>query len=509
MKNRLTLTAMTLAAALLLAACGGGGNSPGTDANESGGTTGATETTEEIIIGSTNEPTSLQRNVGGSSGVSETTSRNVYEGLTSINNDGQVENTLAKELAVSDDGLTYTYTLQDGVKFHDGTALTSKDVAWSINEAVSPESKSARASDLRVITEVATPDDATVVLTLSHKSQSLPFFLASVTVVKDGDKENTKDNGTGPYRLVEWVQGDHLTIERNDDYWGEPAKNPGVTFQFYADETAMNNALATNALDLVIQQDSPDQLTQFEGNPEFVVSEGNSIKKFVWTFNNKVAPFDDVRVRQGLYTAINRDALLKAVWGDYGTVIGSMPPVSEPWYDATFAQIHAYDPEKAKGLLADAGVTDLSFDIKYVVTDTNEIIVQQLKSDLAAIGVTLNLVAIDDSTWYEDVYTNKDYETTLMDHNNPRDVLWYANPEFYWQYDNAQVQQLAVEAEESDTFDGQVEKIHALSQIIANEAPSAWLFLAPQIRIARAEISGFPADKNAEPFYVADIVRSN
>lgn len=511
MKNRLSLAAITLAAALVLSACGGGTSPDPTDpsAEPSQSSDAASETTEEIIIGSTNEPTSLQRNVGGSSGVSETMNRNVYEGLTSIDNDGKVINTLAKDIVVSEDGLTYTFTLQDGVVFHDGTALTSKDAAWAINQAIAPESKSARASDLRVITEVATPDDQTLELTLDHRSQSLLFFLASVTVVKDGDLENTSDNGTGPYHLIEWKQGDHLTIERNDDYWGEVAQNPGVTFQFFKDETAMNNALATGALDLVLQQESPDQLAQFESNADFVVSEGNSIQKFVWTFNNKEEPFSDVRVRQGLYTAINREALLSAVWGEYGTVIGSMPPVSEPWYDESFAEIHAYDPEKAKDLLADAGVSDLSFDIKYVVTDANEIIVQQLKADLAAIGVTLNLVAIDESTWYEDVYTNKDYETTLMDHNNPRDVLWYANSEFYWQYDNAQVQQFAVDAEEALTFDDQVDDIRSLSHIIAEEAPSGWLFLAPQIRIAAAGISGFPADKNAEPFFVGEIVRSN
>ena len=140
---------------------------------------------------------------------------------------------------------------------------------------------------------------------------------------------------------------------------------------------------------------------------------------------------------------------------------------------------------------------------------SQEIIVQQIKSDLAAVGVTLKLDPIDDSTWYEDVYTNKDYETTLMDHNNPRDILWYANPDFYWQYDNKEVQDLKVKSDEADSIEDQTKFIHELSSIIADEAPSAWLFQAPQIRVSRAEVTGFSADKNAEPFYVADIVRSN
>ncbi len=491
----------SLAATLLLAACSGNGGSSGSGDSSD-------QASEEIIIGTTNEPTSFQRNVGGSSGISETTTRNVYEGLTSIDDAGEVINTLAESYDVSDDGLTHTFNIRPHVTFHDGTALTSKDAAWSISEAIGPESKSARASDLRVIEAVETPDDSTLVLTLSHRSHSLPFFLASVTIVKEGDKENTSENGTGPYQLEEWVQGDHLTLVRNEEYWGEPAKNPGVTFQFFTDETALNNALLTDAVDLVIQQESPDQLSQFENNPDYQVTDGNSIKKWVWTFNNKQEPFTDVRVRQALYTAIDRDAIREAVWGDYGVVIGSMPPVTEPWYDATFAEIHAYDPAAARDLLKEAGATDLSFDITYVAGGTQEIIVQQITSDLADVGVTLNPVPIDDSTWYEKVYTNKDYETTLMDHNNPRDVLWYANPDFYWQYDNPEVQELKVASDEAGTDEEQTESIHELSKIIATEAPSAWLFQAPQIRIARAGVSGYSADKVAEPFYVANIVKS-
>jgi ABC-type dipeptide transport system, periplasmic component len=489
---------------LLMAACGN--NAAESGSSQSGNVSSLTN--EEIIIGTVNEPTSMERNVGGSSGVSETTTRNVYEGLTSINDAGEVVNTLAENIDISEDGLTYTITLRPDVTFHDGTPLTSKDAAWVVSEAIAPESKSARASDLRVINKIETPDEQTLVLALDHKTASLPFFLASITVVKEGDKENTSKNGTGPYKLVEWVQGDHLTLEANPNYWGDAPKNPGVTFQFFTDETALDNALRTGAVDIVIQQESPDQLATFEDDPQYTVTSGDSIKKWVWTFNNAVAPFDDVRVRQALYKAIDRDALLTAVWGEYGTVIGSMPPVSEPWYDESFAGIHKYDPEAAKKLLKEAGVEGMSTDIKYVAGSAEEIIAQQLKSNLADIGVTLNLVPVDDPAWYEDVYTNKDYQTTLMDHNNPRDVLWYANPDFYWQYDNKEVQALKDKSDEAATLEEQVESIHALSEIIANEAPSAWLFMAPQIRISKSNVTGFSPDKNAEPFYVADIVKA-
>src|SRR5690625_6457133 len=94
-----------------------------------------------------------------------------------------------------------------------------------------------------------------------------------------------------------------------------------------------------------------------------------------------------------------------------------------------------------------------------------------------------------------------------MNHNNPRDVLWYANPDFYWQYDSPEVQELAVAAEEAENEDAQTDLIHELAEILAEEAPSAWLFMSPQIRIAREGVTGVSPDKNAEPFYVASIVR--
>lgn len=136
--RRTLLLGTGTAAALTLAACGGDN---GSGASDAGGAAGD----EEIIIGSTNEPTGLQRNVGGSSGISETMSRNVYEGLTAIDDSGEVVDVLTESVEVSEDGLTHTFTLRGDVTFHDGSPLTAQDAAWSISETISPESLSARA----------------------------------------------------------------------------------------------------------------------------------------------------------------------------------------------------------------------------------------------------------------------------------------------------------------------------------------------------------------------------
>ncbi|WP_324650584.1 ABC transporter substrate-binding protein [Georgenia sp. H159] len=493
--------ALTAVSALALAACSGG------DGGDSGGGSGSTTAAEtEVIIGSTNEPTGLQRNVGGSSGVRQTMTRNVYEGLAAIDVDGEIIPALAESWEVSEDGLTYTFDLREDVTFHDGTPFTSADAVWSLSEIISEESVAARKSDLSVMEEITAPDDHTLEVVLSRPSRSLIFHLAGETIVKEGDTEHTADNGTGPYRFVEWTQGDHLTIERYDDYWGEPASNPGATFQFFTDTTAMNNALATGGLDLVIAEDSPDQLAQFEGNPGFTISEGTSTTKWLWAFNDDEAPFDDVRVRQGLYRAVDRDAVLDAVWAGRGQVIGSMVPPTDPWF-TDLSDVHAHDPESARELLAEAGAEDLTITLDYVAGDTEATIAQLLQSDLADVGVTLELNPIDDATWYQRIYTDHDFETTLMGHVNPRDVFWYANPEFYWGYDSAEFQELVAASEAAGSDEEQTALLREANELMAQDAASAWLYLEPQIRVAAAGVTGYPVDQATESFYVADITR--
>src|SRR5699024_1019347 len=140
-----------------------------------------------------------------------------------------------------------------------------------------------------------------------------------------------------------------------------------------------------------------------------------------------------------------------------------------PLYDDSFAQIHAYEPDAATALLTEAGASDLSFALTYVSGSTEELIVQRMASDLSTVAATVELDAPDDCTWSERVSSETHYETTLMNHNKPRDVLWYANPDFYWQYDSPEVQELAVAAAEAENEDAQTDLIHGLAEILAEE----------------------------------------
>ena len=462
-----------------------------------------------INIGSLYEPQNLDNTAGAGQGINEAFNGNVYEALFRLADDGKVEPVLSKDYKVSDDGLTYTFKLQPGVTFHSGAPLTSRDVKFSIERVAAPESKSSRKSSLKSISAIETPDDETVVVKLSSRSISLPYNLSYVWVVNDEAKDlQSKEDGTGPYELEDWRRGSSLSMKRFDKYWGAKPKNGEVVFQYFTDASALNNALLTGSVDIITSVQSPDSLAQFKDNPDFTLSEGQSTTKLLLAYNDRVAPFDNVKVRKALARAIDDQKLLKAVWGDYGTLIGSFVPPTDPWY-VDLTKVDAYDPESAKELLKEAGYPDgFTFTIDTPNYDPHPIAAQFIQSELAKIGVTVKINVITANEWYTKVYKAHDFQATLQEHVNHRDIVFYGNPDFYWGYNNPKVVDLVKEAEASATTDEQTAKLTEANKIIAEDAASNWFYLYPQIVVSRKSVSGYPVNGLNSQFFAYDIVKA-
>ena len=494
MKKPLAFVALGLAAALSLAGC-----ASGSDSSSDGDST--------IEIGSLYEPQNLSNVKGGGQGVTEAFNGNVYEGLYKLTDDGDVEPLLAESDTVSDDGLTYTFTLRDGVTFHSGKKLTSTDVKASIEAVVAEDSQSARKSSFGAITSIETPDDATVVVTLAERSISFVYNLSYVWIINaDAVDTETTEDGTGPYTLDEWKRGSSLSLARFDGYWGDAASSDEVVFNYFTDATALSNALLTNQVDIVTSVQSPDALTQFADNPDYVVSDGDSTTKEILVFNDRVAPFDNVDVRKALYSAIDTKKLLNSIWGDYGTLIGSMVPPTDPWYE-DLTKVNPYDTDLAKQLLAEGGYPDgFEFTLDTPSYDPHPAVAEFVKSELAKVGVTVNINTISSDEWYTKVYKAQDFTATLQEHVNDRDVVWYGNPDFYWGYNNPQVTTWVDEAEAAATTDEQTAKLKQVNEQIAADAASVWLYLYPQIVVASSDVSGYPVNGLNSQFYVYDIV---
>ncbi len=500
MKRSTGTIALSVAAALALSGCAAGGGT--------GNTGGATAADASIEIGSLYEPQNLSNVGGGGQGVTEALTGNVYEGLFRLTDAGEVEPVLAASHTISDDGLTYTFTLQDGVTFHSGDPLTSADVKSSIERVTAEDSQAARKKSFAVISDIQTPDDATVVITLSEPSISFIYNLSYIWVVNDAATDiKTTEDGTGPYTLGTWKRGSSLSLERWSDYWGAPASNKEAVFNYFTDATALSNALVTNQIDVITSVQSPDQLSQFTDNPDFVVSDGNSTTKELLAFNDKAAPFDQVAVRKAVYSAIDTQKLLSSVWGDYGTLIGSMVPPTDPWYE-DLTQVNPYDPALSKKLLAEAGLADgFEFTLDTPSYDPHPAVAEFVQGELAKVGITVNINTISSDEWYSKVFKERDFEATLQEHVNDRDVVWYGNPDFYWGYNNPQVTEWVAEAERAGSTDEQTAKLKLVNEQIAQDAASVWLYLYPQIVVANSDVSGYAVNGLNSQFFVSKIVR--
>ena len=496
MKKHIGFVALGLATTLLLAGCASDADSSPASAGDS-----------TIEIGSLYEPSNLSNFGGGGQGVTEAFNGNVYEGLYTLTDDGSVEPLLAASDTVSDDGLTYTFTLQDGVTFHSGKALTSADVKASIDAVLADDSQSARKSSFGAITSIETPDDATVVVTLAERSISFIYNLSYIWIINaDATGLETSEDGTGPYTLGDWKRGSSLSLERFDDYWGDAAANGEVVFNYFTDATALSNALLTGEVDIVTSVQSPDALSQFSDNADYVVNDGDSTTKEILVFNDRVAPFDNVDVRKAIYSAIDTKKLLNSIWGDYGTLIGSMVPPTDPWYE-DLTQVNPYDPDLAKQLLASGGQPDgFEFTLDTPSYDPHPVVAEFVKSELAKVGITVTINTISSDEWYTKVYKAQDFTATLQEHVNDRDVVWYGNPDFYWGYNNPEVGQWVDEAEASATTDEQTAKLKQVNEQIAQDAASVWLYLYPQIVVASSDVSGYPVNGLNSQFFVYDIV---
>jgi peptide/nickel transport system substrate-binding protein len=493
------LAGAVLVLTLALTACGSGGGSP----SDAAGTPDAGATIE---IGSLYEPQNLDNTAGGGQGVTEAFHGNVYESLFRLTDDGRIEPLLAESQKVSDDGLTYTFTLRKGVKFHSGKPLTSADVKYSIEKVTAKDSQSARKSSFEPVKSVETPDDGTVVVKLSSRSISLVYNLSYVWIINSAAKNlTTSEDGTGPYKLGAWKRGSTLSLDRFAGYWGTPAANKGVVFHYFTDATALNNALLTNAVDVVTSEQSPDALSQFSDSPDYKVNDGHSTTKLLLAFNDRTAPFDKPLVRKAVTSAIDNAKLLDSIWAGHGSLIGSMVPPTDPWYE-DLTKVNPYDVNLAKKELADAGYAKgFTFTLDTPDYDPHPTAATFIKGELAKVGITVNIKIITADEWYTKVYKNRDFAATMQEHVNDRDVVWYGDPDFYWGYDNPQVTKWVKEAEQARTTDEQTDLLKKVNRQTAEDAASDWLYLYPQIVVASSALSGYPVNGLNSQFYAYGI----
>jgi peptide/nickel transport system substrate-binding protein len=252
----------------------------------------------------------------------------------------------------------------------------------------------------------------------------------------------TKPIGTGPYTLTTWNRGDSIVLQRNESYWGTKPSVKTVTFKYFKDPTAMNNALLTGGIQVVSTVQTPQALGQFKNGGKYQIIQGSTDGEVMMTLNDGKAPLNDVRVRQAINYAIDKKAILQNAWAGYGTVIGSHESPNDPWF-VDESNRYPHDVAKAKELLAAAGKPNLTLELSLPPVGYATAAAPIIISELAEAGITVKATNVTFPVWLDKVFGKADYDMTIINHVEPRDIsaLW-ANPTYYTRYNNPAVTKL-------------------------------------------------------------------
>jgi peptide/nickel transport system substrate-binding protein len=458
------------------------------------GPAGAAEAKDTLTIGMVLEPPGLDPTDGAAAAIREVTYANIYEGLTRINSKGEVEPGLAESWTISPDGLTYTFKLIHGVKFHDGSPFDCSVVKFSYERAMAPDSVNAQKQLFEPIASTECPDASTAVVKLKRPTALFLFDMgwgdAVMVSPKSAATNKTNPIGTGPFKFKQWVKGDRVELVRNPDYWGSQPKLSAVTFKFISDPSAATAAVLAGDIDDFPLFPAPEALDQFKSDPRFAVHVGTTEGKTIVALNNARKPFSDIRVRRALIYAIDRKALIDGVMSGYGAPIGSHYVPSDPGY-VDLTGTYPYDPAKAKALLAEAGVapgTEITIMLPPppYARRGGEVIAAMFE----AVGIKAKLVPIEWGQWLDQVFKRTDYDATIISHLEARDLDIYARDKYYFNYNSPEYKALYKKFVETTDAKAQTELVGELQKKLAQDEPNLFLFALPKVGVANAKLRG-------------------
>jgi len=462
-----------------------------------------------LVVVQSAEPPGLDPSATTATAATAIVHHNVLEGLVKITPEGEIVPALAESWTVSPDATEYVFRLRRGVLFHDGRPFTSADVKAKFQRALDPASGHTNQLYYAAVESVETPDDYTVVFRMKAPDAEFLYNLTrpdSVIGPAGYDRQAAHPVGTGPFRFVEWVRGSHVRLERFEQYWDpELPYLDGATFRFVADANAQVAALLAGSVDAIAGAATAEQAMQVERRPGFKVIQGPTTSTVIVALNNSRPPLDDVRVRRALSHAINRDEIILGAEFGFGTPIGSHMTPAEPYY-TDLTGVYPHDPAKARALLAEAGYADglrltLSLPHQYTyAVRAGELVADQLRR----VGVQVDIELVEWATWLSRIFGEADYDMTIIGHAEPMDISIYANPGYYFRYDNPRVRELLDAARQAGDEARRAELYAELQAQLAEDAVNVWLYARPYFVLSRADVHGW---WEALPMVITDLTR--
>jgi len=424
-------------------------------------------------------------------------SMTMFDSLVTIGPDGKVQPMLATKWEVLDP-LTWRFTLRRGIKFHDGQPFTSASVKFSLDRIVDPATKARQIGYWQSYDRTETPDDYTAIIKTKVPVGNLLSALAVTMMVppKLGRPLTEKPIGTGPFKFVEWVVDDHLTVEANPDYWQGPPKLAKIVFRSIKEQTTRFSALLAGQVDL-IDQILPEQLDRAKGAPGVtVIKQPTSFIRQLWMSGGR-PPFNNNKVRQAIKHAIDTKTIVESIMqGNAEMVDGCLGKSVVGYVKQT---PYAYDPAKAKALLAEAGYKDgFPVDLKFgaELYPKQKEIAETIAAQLGEVGIKVKVTPQDQALWVEELLALKwDMEivgasSPAGDGDDPLRRLWHSNNKrLTWS--SPQLDKLLLEQQAEVDPAKRLQTFGNICKLLYDEGPVAYLLDDVEIYGVRDRVTGF------------------
>ncbi|MFW5827392.1 MAG: ABC transporter substrate-binding protein [Alkalispirochaeta sp.] len=397
---------------------------------------------EELIFGLSGSPDTLDPHATTGT-LTFQTMRSVYDTLVEPDRQGEIVPALATSWESREDGRVWEFVLRDDVVFHHGGELTAADVAASLNRLRDEEFASPSSHEYSMIESIETPADDRVVITLAEPHAPLLATLASgwsailpEDLIEAGHSFGSEPVGTGPFRFVRWVRDSELVLERNAEYWQDDLPYlERVEFVTITEQSVLAQALQGGQVDVADLVVEPE-LSTLRAAPNVKIYEGTSALVMVLAINTQREPLDQLRVRQGLNAAIDKQAIMDNAYAG-GVEVATFMDVGNPYY-RDYTDLYDHDRDQAAQIAED---TEFDGELVISVPQNYEPHVRagELYHEmLRQAGFPVRLQLVEWSTWLSDVYGNSQFDLTVIGHTGKLDphgrLARYGTEETYVQW---------------------------------------------------------------------------
>ncbi|MGB9440185.1 MAG: ABC transporter substrate-binding protein [Desulfobacterales bacterium] len=439
------------------------------------------------------------------------TIKSFYDTLAEPDMNGKIVPALAEKWAVSDDALVWTFYLKKDVEFHNGSKLTSKDVKATFERIMDKATGSPKAKEFKSIIGIEIPDDFTVVLKVKEPTSPLLASLASgwgailpKDLIEAGHDFGAQPVGTGPFVLKKWIRDSQIVLEKNNNYWmkGLPRLDK-ISMHIIPERAVSVQGLISGQVDVAYVIDK-DDLPMLEASPDVKIEKSLTALIMVMSMNCSNPALKDVRVRQAINHAIDKQQVLDVAYGG-GKTIGTFMDYGNAYYK-DFTGLYPYDPEKAKALLAEAGIgPDTTLELFLPQNYELHVKAGEMYQDmLTKVGLNVKIKLVDWSTWLSDVYRGTKYDLTVIGHTGKLDpdgtLAGYGTEDRYVKWINPRTAELIAGAKKVSGFENRKKMYDEALEIMAKEVPFMYLGSSYRYPAVRKNVSDFRMTPKLDTF---------